>query len=80
MLPEILLLEMLESFARSGESLDLENTTTDKDPVLEQKEEMHHRIHKATPEQLDLMLEALRVMQGAGNMTGLAAMAAVLGN
>ena len=31
------------------------------------------------PEQLDLMLEVLRVMQGADNMTGLAT-AAVLGN
>ena len=41
---------------------------------------MYHMIRKAMPEQLDLMLEALRVMQGASNMTGLAATAAVLGN
>ena len=80
MLPEVLLQEMRESFARSEEFLDLENTAAGKDHVLEQKEEMHHMIRKATPEQLDLMLEALRVMQGAGNMTGLAATAAVLGN
>ncbi len=80
MLPEVLLQEMQESFARSEEFLGLENTAAGKDHVLEQKEEMHHMIHKATPEQLDLMLEALRVVQGAGNMTGLAATAAVLGN
>ena len=61
MLPEVLLQEMRESFARSEEFLDLENTAADKDHVLEQKEEIHHMIHKATPEQLDLMLEALRV-------------------
>jgi len=72
MLPEVLLPEMRESFARSEEFLGLENTTTDKDPALEQKEETHHTIHKVTSEQMDLMLEALRVMQGANNMTGLA--------
>ncbi len=77
MLPEVLLLEMRESFARYEELLDLENTMTDKDPVLEQKEEMHHTVHKVTSEQMDLMLEALRVMQGANNMTGLATAAAL---
>lgn len=72
MLPEVLLLEMLESLARSEEFFDLENATTNTDPVLEQKEEMHYMIHKVTSEQLDLMLEVLRVMQDANNLTGLA--------
>ena len=52
MLSEILLQKMRESFARSKEFLDLENTAAGKDHILEQKEEMHHMIRKATPEQL----------------------------
>ena len=69
-LPEILLHEMRESFARSEELLDLE-AGTKRDGVLEQKEEMHHLIRNATPVQLDLMLEALHhAMVGAGNMAG----------
>ena len=36
------------------------NTAAGKDPILEQKEEMHHIIHKATPEQLGLTIETRR--------------------
>ncbi len=64
-LPEILLAEMRESFARSEEFLDLE--VARKDPVLEQKQEMHDMIQNATPQQMGLLLEALQVM-GAGKM------------
>ncbi len=38
MLPEILLSEMRESFKRSEEFLDLENTK--EDPIIEQKQAM----------------------------------------
>ena len=71
MLPEVLLQEMRDAFTRSEKFLDLEDTAAGRDPVLEQKQEIHHMIRKATPEQMGLMLEALRTMQGAGNMTGL---------
>lgn len=62
-LPEILLDEMRDAFARSEEFLDLE--VAKKDPVLEQKQEMHNVIRDATPQELGLLLEAYRVM-GAG--------------
>jgi len=62
-LPEILLDEMRDAFARSEEFLDLE--VARKDPVLEQKQEMHNAIQKATPQELGLLLEAYRAM-GAG--------------
>ena len=62
-LPEILLDEMRDAFARSEGFLDLE--VAKKDPVLEQKQEMHNAIQKATPQELGLLLEAYRAM-GAG--------------
>lgn len=71
MLPEVLQ-EMRNVFARSEEFLDLESTAAGKDPVLEQKQDIHHIIRKVTPKQLGLMLEALRTIQGAGNVTCLA--------
>lgn len=77
MLPEVLLPEMRESFARSEEFLDLENTTTDRSRTGAEGGDAP-RIHKVTSEQMDLVLEALRVMQGANNMAGLAA--TTLGN
>ncbi len=73
MLPDILLREMRESFKRSEEFLDLEVSPTAADPVLEQKQDAHEAIAKATPEQLDLMLEALREIRCAGKKTGPAA-------
>lgn len=58
MLPEVLLREMRESFARSEEFLDLE--TAKSDPVQDQKQELQDIIHNAAPEELGLMLEVLR--------------------
>lgn len=62
-LPEVLLDEMRDAFARSEELLDLE--VARKDPVLEQKQEIHNAIQKATPQELGLLLEAYRIL-GAG--------------
>ena len=72
MLPEMLTREMRESFARSEEFLDLEDRMThEKHDVMQgHKQELQDAIQSATPEQLDLMLEALR--KGAGNIQGLA--------
>ena len=72
MLPEMLTREMRESFVRSEEFLDLEDGTAhaDRHTMRDHKQEMHDIIQNATPEQLDLMLEALR---RAGNMRGQAA-------
>ena len=62
-LPEALLDEMRNAFARSEELLDLEFAR--RDPVLEQKQEMHNAIRDATPQELGLLLEAYRIL-GAG--------------
>ena len=62
-LPEALLDEMRDAFARSEDLLDLE--VAKKDPVLEQKQAMHDAIRDATPQELGLLLEACRMM-GAG--------------
>ena len=72
MLPEMLTREMRESFVRSEEFLDLEDGATrpDHHAMRDHKQKMHDIIQNATPEQLDLMLEALR---RAGNMRGQAA-------
>ena len=72
MLPEMLTREMRESFVRSEEFLDLEDGAAHaaRHAVRDHKQEMHDIIQNATPEQLDLMLEALR---RAGNIRGRAA-------
>ena len=72
MLPEMLTREMRESFVRSAEFLDLEDGAAhaDRHTMRDHKKEMHDIIQNATPEQLDLMLEALR---RAGNIQGRAA-------
>jgi hypothetical protein len=57
-LPEDLLKEMRSSFKRSEEFLDLE--TQGIDPLLQQKEELHDIVLKATPEELGMALEMLR--------------------
>ena len=70
MLPEMLAAEMRESFARSEEFLDLEDgmaAHADLQSTQDHKQEMHDMIQNATPEQVGLMLEALR---RAGNMQG----------
>ena len=72
MLPEMLAQEMRESFARSEEFLDLEDNGNAARAELRaarehKQQEMHEMIRNAVPEQLDLMLEALR---RAGNMQG----------
>ena len=75
MLPEMLSLEMRESFARSEEFLDLEDTVAahaDLHALGNHKQEMHDIIQNATPEQVDLMLEALK---RAGKMQGQTVMA-----
>ena len=71
MLPEMLIREMRESFVRAEEFLDLEDNArhVGHRQVQDHKQEMHDIISEATPEQLDLMLEALR---RAGNIPGLA--------
>ncbi len=69
-LPEMLAAEMRESFARSEEFLDLEDGAAahaDLQTAQDHKQEMHDMIQNATPEQVGLMLEALR---RAGNMQG----------
>ena len=60
-LPEVLQ-DMLESFVRSEEFLDLESTLANGNSVSRQKREICHPIHKAMPEQLGRMPEALCVM------------------
>ena len=71
MLPDMLVREMRESFVRAEEFLDLEDNAghAGHRQVQDHKQEMHDIISSATPEQLGLMLEALR---GAGNIQGLA--------
>ncbi len=70
MLPEMLTREMREAFVRSEEFLDLEDHMTHErhDMMQNHKQELQDAIQSATPEQLDLMLEALR--KGAGNIQG----------
>ena len=70
MLPEMLTREMREAFVRSEEFLDLEDRMTHEkhDIMQNHKQELQDAIQSATPEQLDLMLEALR--KGAGNIQG----------
>lgn len=73
-LPEILLREMRDAYVRSEEFLDLETAaSSNTNSVLEQKQQIQDIVHEATPEQLDLMLEALhRMMVNAGNIKDLA--------
>ena len=65
-IPDVLLDEMRESFARSEEFLDQAGRTH---MDLERKRQAQAAITDATPEQLDLVLEALH----AGKIKGLAA-------
>lgn len=60
MLPEILVREMRESFARSEKFLDLENVTAANSPIQNHRQELHAKIHDATPEELDQILESLQ--------------------
>ena len=68
MLPEMLAVENRESFARSEGFLDLEDHSTYEKhgTIQDHKQELQDAMQNATPEQLNLMLEALR--NGAGNM------------
>ena len=73
MLPEMLTREMREAFVRSEEFLDLKDGAAAHvalQAIQDRKQEMHDIIQNAMPEQLDLMLEALR---RAGNIQGRAA-------
>ena len=65
-IPDVLLDEMRDSFARSEEFLDQAGRTS---MDLERKRQAQATINDATPEQLDLVLEALN----AGKIMGLAA-------
>ena len=51
---------MRESFRRSEEFLYLEPGS--KDPVMEQRQNMHEMVQGATPEQLGMMLEVFQRM------------------
>ena len=69
-IPDVLLDEMRDAFARSEEFLDQVDTA---DSVLmENKRQAQAALDAATPEQLDLVLE---VLQGTGKITGQVAMA-----
>ena len=61
--------EARNTFARFEELPDLDSVAADKDYVPEQKQEMGHTTHRATPEQMSLV-PGVRTMQSAGNMTG----------
>ena len=56
-IPDALLSEMREAFARSEEFLD----QSEVDPMLEQKQEALQKLEEATPEQVERVLEALGV-------------------
>ena len=57
MLPDVLLDEMRDAFARSEEYLDQDGKTAD--PMLEQKQQIQTMMENATPQQLGRVLEAL---------------------
>lgn len=57
-LPESLTNEMREAFKRSEEFLDLE--VKEEDPFLKRKEEIKTTIDKATPEQMQQILQLLQ--------------------
>ena len=57
-LPEVLMTEMRDAFARSEEFLDQSDAA---DPILEQKQSIHQMIEDAAPDQLERVLEALQV-------------------
>ena len=58
-LPESLLNEMREAFKRCEEFLDLE--AKEEDPLLKQKENVKTTIDKATPEQMQKILDFVNV-------------------
>ncbi len=58
-LPESLVKEMREAFARCEEFLDLE--TRQEDPLLKQKEELHNLIQNAAPEKVQEILRSFNV-------------------
>ena len=57
LLPEVLMTEMRDAFARSEGFLDQNDIA---DPVLEQKQSIHQLIEDAAPDQLERVLEALQ--------------------
>ena len=73
-LPEMLMQEMCNAFARSEEFLDLDVAMPNnmRDKRQEMQDVVHNMTQNATPEQLDSMLEVLSILQkqGTGNIPG----------